>query len=101
MRPRLAAALACLLCLVSCGRGRSAGEFEGRHIVNIAGSTSVMPFTEKLKELVLQGSSSAELKAEMIRQGIKSLRMSGLGKVNEGVTTIEEVCRVTAPDAVA
>ncbi len=61
----------------------------------------VMPFTEKLKELVLQGSSSAELKAEMIRQGIKSLRMSGLGKVNEGVTTIEEVCRVTAPDAVA
>ena len=58
----------------------------------------VMPFTDKLKELVLQGCSSAELKQEMIRQGIQSLRMSGLAKVIEGVTTIEEVCRVTAPD---
>jgi type IV pilus assembly protein PilB len=58
----------------------------------------VMPFNEPLKELVLQGSSTAELKAEAIRIGMKSLRQSGLSKVLEGVTSIEEVARVTAAD---
>jgi type IV pilus assembly protein PilB len=58
----------------------------------------VMPFGEQLKELVLQGSSTAELKAEAIRIGMKSLRQSGLSKVLEGVTSIEEVARVTAAD---
>jgi len=60
----------------------------------------VMPFTDKLKELVLQGASSADIKIEMIRGGVKSLRMAGLSKVIDGVTTIEEVVRVTAPDNV-
>ncbi len=61
----------------------------------------VMPFTERLKEMVLQGCSTAELKIEMIRGGVKSLRMSGLAKVAEGVTTVQEVVRVTAADAVS
>ena len=59
----------------------------------------VMPFGDRLKELVLQGCSSAELKAEMMKLGIKTLRQSGLTKVAEGVTTIEEVVRVTAADS--
>jgi type IV pilus assembly protein PilB len=58
----------------------------------------VMPFLDSLKELVLQGASTAELKAEMIRQGIKTLRMSGITKILEGVTTPEEVLRVTVAD---
>jgi type IV pilus assembly protein PilB len=59
----------------------------------------VMPFGDKLKELVLQGCSSAELKVEMMKMGVKTLRMSGLAMVVEGVTTIEEVVRVTAADS--
>jgi type IV pilus assembly protein PilB len=58
----------------------------------------VMPFIDPLKELVLQGASAAELKAEMIRNGIKSLRLSGITKLLEGVTTPEEVLRVTVGD---
>lgn len=58
----------------------------------------VMPFNEELKDLVLQGCSTAELKTEAIRMGMKSLRMSGLTKVIEGTTTLDEVVRVTAPD---
>jgi type IV pilus assembly protein PilB len=57
-----------------------------------------MPFIDALKELVLQGASTAELKAEMIRQGIKTLRLSGITKVLEGVTTPEEVLRVSVAD---
>ena len=59
----------------------------------------VMPFTDRLKEMVLQGCSTAELKDEMIRGGVKSLRMSGLQKILDGVTTIEEVGRVTSADS--
>jgi type IV pilus assembly protein PilB len=58
----------------------------------------VMPFVDALKEQVLQGASAAELKAEMIRQGYPSLRMSGIQKILEGVTTPEEVLRTTVED---
>ncbi|MEM9190706.1 MAG: ATPase, T2SS/T4P/T4SS family, partial [Myxococcota bacterium] len=60
----------------------------------------VMPFTERLKEMVLQGCSTAELKAEMIRGGVDTLRMAGIKKIMAGVTTIDEVLRVTTADLV-
>jgi len=58
----------------------------------------VMPFGDPLKELVLQGASTAEVKAEMIRQGVKTLRMSAISKLIEGITTVEEVLRVSVAD---
>jgi type IV pilus assembly protein PilB len=58
----------------------------------------VMPFYDGLKELVLQGASTTEVKAEAIRLGMKSLRMSGIQKLIEGVTTVEEVLRVSVAD---
>jgi type IV pilus assembly protein PilB len=57
-----------------------------------------MPVKDELKELILEGASSAELKKSAIRLGMKSLRMSGLTKVAEGVTTIDEVLRVSFGD---
>jgi type IV pilus assembly protein PilB len=58
----------------------------------------VMPLTDNLCEFILNGASAAELKAEAIREGMKTLRQAGITKLKEGVTTIEEVTRVTAPD---
>ena len=58
----------------------------------------VMPFMDELKELVLQGASAAEIKMEMIRNGVNSLRLAGINKVLEGVTTPEEVLRCTVAD---
>jgi type IV pilus assembly protein PilB len=58
----------------------------------------VMPFTDPLKELVLQGASGAEIKTEMIRGGVQSLRMAGIQKILEGMTTPEEVLRTTVDD---
>ena len=58
----------------------------------------VMPLTDNLKELVLNGASSAELKRGAIKEGMKSLRMSGITKLKQGVTTIEEVVRATMAD---
>ena len=58
----------------------------------------VMPFWDGLKELVINGASAAELKQEAIRLGMQTLRMSALGKMINGVTTLEEVVANTAPD---
>jgi len=58
----------------------------------------IMLMKEALKELILQGASAAELKTEAIRHGLKTLRMAAVSKLCEGVTTIEEVSRVTAAD---
>jgi type IV pilus assembly protein PilB len=58
----------------------------------------VMLFKEDLKEMVLQGASTAELKAAAIRNGMLTLRMSGIQKVMDGMTTPEEVMRVTMGD---
>jgi type IV pilus assembly protein PilB len=57
-----------------------------------------MRFNENLKEMVLQGASTAELKAAAIKNGMLTLRMSGIQKVYEGITTPEEVMRVTMGD---
>jgi type IV pilus assembly protein PilB len=58
----------------------------------------VMRFNDALKEMVLGGSSAAELKIGAIRNGMCTLRMSGIKKVLDGVTTTEEILRVTMAD---
>ncbi len=58
----------------------------------------VLPIKAEIREMVLEGASSDDLKKTAIRLGMKSLRMSGLTKVKEGVTSIEEVMRVTFGD---
>jgi type IV pilus assembly protein PilB len=58
----------------------------------------VMPVKEELKKVILQGGSAMEIKTDAIRLGMKTLRQAGLSKVEEGVTTLEEVVRVTAAD---
>jgi type IV pilus assembly protein PilB len=58
----------------------------------------VMRFNDALKEMVLGGSSAAELKMGAIKNGMITLRMSGIKKVLDGVTTTEEILRVTMAD---
>jgi type IV pilus assembly protein PilB len=58
----------------------------------------VMPMTDKIKELVLQGSSAAEIKQQMIQDGVLSLRMAAINKCMDGITTIDEVLRCTVSD---
>jgi len=59
------------------------------------GLYEVMDVTEDLRELILVGASSLELRRKAVDEGMITLRGSGLRKVKEGVTTIEEVVRET------
>ncbi|MDF1553842.1 MAG: type IV-A pilus assembly ATPase PilB [Deferrisomatales bacterium] len=58
----------------------------------------VMPITDSLKELILNGASSMELKELAIAEGMKSLRMSGITKLMAGTTTVAEVVRTSVKD---
>jgi type IV pilus assembly protein PilB len=58
----------------------------------------VMPLYEEIRDLVLSGASTPEIKRAAINRGVKTLRQSGLTKVREGVTSLEEVMRVTMAD---
>ena len=58
----------------------------------------VMPVTEEMRELILQGASADEIKKKAISQQMKTLRMSGLSKIKEGITTVEEVVDSTFRD---
>jgi len=72
-----------------CDRCRQTG-FNGR-----VGLFEVMEMSEELRELILAGASSLELRRKAIEGGMVTLRRSGLQKVMNGLTTIEEVVRET------
>ncbi len=59
------------------------------------GLYEVMEITDELRELILVGASSLELRRKAIEEGMITLRGSGLRKIKDGVTTIEEVVRET------
>ncbi len=58
----------------------------------------VMPISAGIKELILEGATATEIKKCMLNDGCKSLRKSGLTKIAQGVSSIEEVLRVTFGD---
>jgi type IV pilus assembly protein PilB len=58
----------------------------------------VMLMTDSIRELVLSGASAMDLKRQAMTDGMKTLRQSGVTKLRQGVTTVEEVMRVTMSD---
>ncbi len=55
----------------------------------------VMPITTELRDLMLRNATTAEIRDTACSQGMKTLRQNALQKVVDGVTTVEEVLRVT------
>ncbi len=59
------------------------------------GIYQVMPITEALHNLILEGATALELEKQAEKEGINDLRKSGLLKVQNGITSLEEINRVT------
>jgi type IV pilus assembly protein PilB len=72
-----------------CEKCNSTG-YKGR-----VGLYEVMEVTEELRELILVGASALELRRKAVEEGMITLRSSGLRKVKDGLTTIDEVVRET------
>ena len=58
----------------------------------------VLTVSESIRRLIIKRASAAVIKAQAATEGMKTLRVVGIDKAREGVTTLEEVCRVTAED---
>lgn len=59
------------------------------------GIYQVMPISEEIQHIILRDGSSLDIAAQAKREGVKSLRESGLDKVRSGLTSLEEVLAVT------
>jgi len=55
----------------------------------------VLKITEKIKDLVLRGASVPEIRDAAVSEGMLTLRVSGLEKLRTGITSIDEVLKVT------
>ncbi len=69
------------------------------HFTGMKGRTAlyeVLPITPEIRSLILNSTFSGEIQDVATKQGMKTLRESGLLKVLEGVTTVEEALRVTS-----
>ena len=59
------------------------------------GFYEILEITDDLRELILVGASALEIKKKAVEQGMVTLRRSGLRKVAQGVSSLEEVIRET------
>ena len=67
------------------------GGYKGR-----TGIFQVMPVTEAISAMILRDAGQDAIEKQITLEGILSLRQAGLKKVRAGITSLEEVLRVTS-----
>src|SRR5256712_1601407 len=79
-------------------QGHGCDRCKGRGYLGRAAIIEALPVTETVRRLIIKRASAAVIKNQAVSEGMKTLRMVGLEKAGEGVTTLEEIWRVTAED---
>ena len=74
-------------------RGRGCDNCNQRGYKGRVGIFEVMTISEDIRELILSGATAIELRRKSLEEGMVGLRQSGLQKIRDGATTIEEVVR--------
>jgi type IV pilus assembly protein PilB len=77
-------------------RGKGCDQCGGSGYRGRQGLYEVMAMSPTLRRMILQGSSTAELSAQAVSEGMLTLRADGMLKVRKGITTLEEVIKETA-----
>jgi type IV pilus assembly protein PilB len=81
-----------------CYKGRGCSNCNNRGYKGRVGIYQVMPMFDEIREMVLAGANTAEIKRESMRLGVRTMRQSALLKLKEGVTSFSEVLRCTVAD---
>ena len=76
-------------------RGRGCDRCSNTGYKGRVGLYEVLEVDDEMREMILSGASSFELRQKAIQNGMMTLRMSGLQKIRDGVTTMDEVVRET------
>ncbi|MGM0415460.1 MAG: type IV-A pilus assembly ATPase PilB [Thermodesulfobacteriota bacterium] len=81
-----------------CYKGRGCSNCNESGYKGRVGIYQVMPMFDEIREMVLAGANTAEIKRESMRLGVRTMRQSALMKLKEGVTSFSEVLRCTVSD---
>jgi type IV pilus assembly protein PilB len=76
-------------------KGKGCGTCNGTGYKGRVGLYEVMEISEGIRDLIMVGATSVEIRRKALEEGMLTLRMSGLEKIKAGITTIEEVLRET------
>jgi type IV pilus assembly protein PilB len=77
-------------------KGRGCDVCSGTGYKGRQGLYEVMALSPELRRMILRGASVAELQAQAVVEGMLTLRMDGMRKIERGVTTLEEVVKESA-----
>jgi type IV pilus assembly protein PilB len=78
--------------------GTGCDRCKGRGYLGRAAIIEALPISESVRRLIIKRASAAVIKNQAMTEGMKTLRMVGIEKAAEGITTLEEIWRVTAED---
>src|SRR5260370_4867434 len=78
--------------------GSGCDRCKGRGYLGRAAIIEALPVSEAIRRLIIKRASAAIIKNQAVTEGMKTLRMVGIEKALEGLTTLEEIWRVTAED---
>ena len=78
--------------------GSGCDRCKGRGYLGRVAIIEALPVSEAIRRLIIKRASSAVVKNQAITEGMRTLRMVGIDKALEGVTTLEEIWRVTGED---
>ena len=78
--------------------GSGCDRCKGRGYLGRAAIIEALPISEPVRRLIIKRASAAVIKNQAMTEGMKTLRMVGIEKAAEGITTLEEIWRVTAED---
>jgi type IV pilus assembly protein PilB len=76
-------------------KGKGCATCNGTGYKGRVGLYEVMEISEGIRDLIMVGATAVEIKRKALEEGMLTLRMSGLEKIKNGVTTVEEVLRAT------
>jgi len=72
------------------GCGSCTDGYKGR-----TGLYQVMPVSDEIARIILRGGTAVDIADQAVKEGVMDLRQSGLQKVKEGITTLDEVNQCT------
>ena len=83
---------------IKCYKGKGCPTCNGTGYKGRIALYEVMPVKDEIKEMIVKGATGIELKKTAISLGMQTLRVSGLKKIKEGLTSAQEIMRVTFAD---
>jgi type IV pilus assembly protein PilB len=79
-------------------KGRGCDRCKNKGYAGRCAILEMIPATEPIRKLVIERATASEIKQTALQEGMLTLRMTGLLKAREGISTLEEVLNVTTTD---